>query len=168
MPVDFFDNPAKETTDEERFGLCDDVAPENCPKNPAYIDCIDREKWTADVSNPQRKTATFYPIDNCIEILRPNGEMDNRCDGLLEYDRNLIFVELKDRAGGKWVGEGLTQLAVTIGNFNANHNVADFSSIRAQLCNKQRPMAVVSCKASVEKFRDDTGYIVAVDRNIVI
>ncbi|MDE7459458.1 MAG: hypothetical protein K2M85_00055 [Paramuribaculum sp.] len=168
MPIDFFDNPHKQTTSVGRFGLCDDVAPEDCPKTPAYIKESDEDNWTAEVVNPQQKTPTFYPIDNCIEILRPNGEMDNRCDGLLEYNGKLIFVELKDRAGGKWVGEGLKQLAVTIENFKKHHNIAEYTSIRAQLCNKQRPLAVVSCKTIVEKFKDDTGCIVSVDRNIII
>ena len=93
MQVDFFSNPNKTSSNKSKFGLCDDVASENCPKNPAYIDEYDNDKWTAIITNTDQKIAIFYPIDNCIEIRRPNGEMDNRCDGLLKYDGNLIFVE---------------------------------------------------------------------------
>lgn len=168
MQVDFFNNPNKETTNKPLFGLCDDVAPVNCPKTPAYIDVSDDDKWTAVVTNINRKAATFYPIDNCIEILRPDGKMDNRCDGLLEYDNDLIFVELKDRASAGWVSDGLNQLKVTIRNFKAYHNVNDYNSIKAQLCNKQRPSAVISCKVNIEKFKDETGHKVSVDRNIII
>lgn len=169
MPVDFFDNPNKETSDKSRFGLCDDVAPMDCPETPAYIDESNEEKWTAVVTNSHLKTATFYPIDNCIEILRPDGNMDKRCDGLLEYDNNLIFVELKDRCSKHgWVAEGLEQLKITINNFRIHHNINAFTSISAQLCNKQRPMAVVSCNTAVNQFKDETGYKVYVDRNITI
>lgn len=169
MQVDFFNNPNKATTRKSRFGLCDDVAPVNCPTTCAYIDESDEEKWTAVVTNTNQKTANFYPIDNCIEIRRPNGDMDNRCDGLLEYENNLIFVELKDRCSRHgWVRDGLNQLKVTIRNFTTYHNIDDFNSIKAQLCNKQHPAAVVSCKEYVEKFKDETGYKVSVDRNITI
>lgn len=168
MPVDFFNNPQKMISAKPRFGLCDDVAPINCPKTPAYIDESSEDKWTAVVSNTHLKTATFYPIDNCIEILRPDGNMDNRCDGLLEYNDNLIFVELKDRCSHGWVADGLEQLKVTINNFRIHHNINTFASISAYLCNKQRPRAVVACNTAVNQFKDETGYKVSVDRNITI
>lgn len=169
MPVDFFNNPQKMISAKPRFGLCDDVALINCPKTPAYIDESSEEKWTAVVSNTHLETATFYPIDNCIEIRRPNGEMDNRCDGLLKYNNNLIFVELKDRCSThKWIADGLKQLKITINNFKAHHNANAFASISAQLCNKQRPRAVVACNIAVNQFKDETGYKVSVDRNITI
>lgn len=168
MPVDFFTNPNKETTRKPLFGVCDDIAPEDCPHTPAYIDDSDNEKWTAVVTNSDLKAVTFYPIDNCIEIRRPDGNMDNRCDGMLEYDRTLIFVELKDRDCQGWVRDGLNQLKITIRNFKSYHDDSDYESIKAQLCNKQRPRAVVSCKVATERFKDETGYIVSVDRNIPV
>lgn len=168
MQVDFFNNPNKATTRKSRFGLCDDVAPMNCPCTPAYIDEVDEGKWTAVAINTNLKTVTFYPIDNCIEILRPDGKMDNRCDGLLEYDKKLIFIELKDREHAGWVADGLNQLEVTIRNFKTYHDADDYNSITAQLCNRQRPSAVISCKTVMEKFKTETGYKVFVDRNINI
>lgn len=169
MQVDFFDNPHKAMTDSPRFGLCDDVAAENCPKNPAYLDESSPMKWTAVVTNRERKHATFYPIDNCIKILRPNGEMDNRCDGMLNYDSNLLFVELKDRISTHgWIKDCLNQLKVTIQNFKKYHDTEAYGSIKAQLCNKQRPAAVVACNNEISNFKDETGYIVRVDRNITI
>jgi len=168
MSVDFFNNPDKATTDSLRFGICDDVAPVDCPDNPAYIDESDSGNWTAVVTNPGRKSVTFYPIDNCVEIRRPDGNMDNRCDGMLNFNKNLIFVELKDRSSQGWVGDGLKQLKITLRNFEKYHNVRDFERIYAQLCNKQRPSAVVSCKIDVNRFKDETGYTVIVDRNIEV
>lgn len=168
MAIDFFCEAYASSSNRARFGLCDDVAPVNSPKNPAYIDEEDDSKWTAVVNNVSQKTIWFHPIDNCIEILRSNGDMDSRCDGLLRDNRDLLFVELKDRARAKWIGEGLNQLKITIRNFKRFHNIDDFGSIRAHICNKQRPLAVVSCKVALEQFRHDTGYSVSVDRNITI
>lgn len=121
------------------------------------------------MTNTARKHTTFYPIDNCIEILRPDGKMDNRCDGMLNYDEDLLFVELKDRISTHgWIKEGLNQLKVTIQNFKKYHDTAAYDHIKAQLCNKQRPAAVVSCNNEISKFKNETGYIVRVDRNITI
>lgn len=167
--IDFFDNPHKVTTYKSKFGICDDVAAKNCPRNPAYIDDSNPDKWTAEVTNEENKKVSFYPIDNCIEILRSDGKPDNRCDGMLHYNNCLLFIELKDRAfTRKWVQEGLLQLEVTYKHFANNHDITKYSRISAQLCNKQRPQAVISCKSAIEEFKDKTGVIVKVDRNIYI
>lgn len=167
MPVNFFDNPHMMTTSSHRFGLCDDVAPINCPRNPAYIDETDEDKWTAVVCNSEHRFTSFYPIDNCIEIRREDGQLDRRCDGLLKYDNDLIFVELKDRASGSWVAAGFEQLKTTIENFNQNHDSKAFR-IRAQLCNKQKPFTVYSCHTAIERFKEETGYTVTVNRTITL
>lgn len=169
MPIDFFNNQYKVTTRSTKFGICDDIPEFGTPKTPEYIDETDPNKWTAEVTNQNKKLAAFYPIDNCIEILRHDGSMDNRCDGMLSYENNILFIELKDRMSTRgWVQEGLNQLKVTIFNFKNNHDIAQYKSISAQLCNKQRPQAVVSCKSAITKFKDETGFTVTVNRNIFI
>lgn len=168
MPIDFFDNPSIMSTDSINFGLCDDVSPIDVPRNPAYIDTENPDKWTANVNNTTGNTAVFYPIDNCIEILRENGEMDNRCDGMLLADNNLLFVELKDRNSGHWISDGVLQLKVTINNFKLSHDIFKYKNVKAYICNKQRPSMVVSCKIDCQKFKDETGYELRVDRNIKI
>lgn len=162
MQVDFFNNPHSQATNATDFGLCDD---QNL--TPAYIDITDQNKWIAHVVNHYSKTATFYPIDNCIATLRPDGNMDNRCDGLLKYDSNLIFVELKDRDSQGWVGDGLTQLKTSIGHFKkAHHDILVASTIKAHLCNKQRPRAVIASNVARARFKDETGYIAEINRVI--
>ena len=52
-------------------------------------------------------------IDNCIDILRNNGDMDNRCDAMLSYESNLLFIELKNKRDS-WKAEGLEQVEATI------------------------------------------------------
>ena len=168
MSLSFFENPYKQTSSAKRFGPCDDIAATDCPKTPAYIDEENDEEWTAEVLNKQQKVVDFYPIDNCIEIRRSNGEIDNRCDGMLLSNERLMFVELKDRNSHNWIAKGREQLEVTISNFKQVHNIGDFKCITAHLCNKQRPRAVVACPNELQKFYDNTGYRLYVDRNINI
>ena len=148
MPVNFFNNTHAQTSNANNFGICDDQ-----DFSPAYIDVTNTEKWVADVRNTPRKTVTFYPIDNCIDTLRPDGSQDNRCDGMLHYDNKFIFVELKDRNTHGWVAHGLLQLKSSIKHFKASHpELLSRSTINAQLCNKQRPSAVTSCKKNIQNW----------------
>lgn len=164
MPVDFFDTQYAQTTNAASFGICDDQN-----STPAYIDEYQTDKWVAHVKNANNKGVTFHPIDNSIATLRPDGNMDNRCDGLLRYDSNLIFVELKDRDSQGWVSHGLLQLRSSINHFkNAHPDILGTSTIKAQLCNRQRPRAVVACNIDRERFKDETGYTVEINRVIIV
>ncbi len=93
MPINFFDLHCKFTSTKRKFGLCDESA-------SAYIDEEARnknDKWIAEIRNPNEIQVDFYAIDNCIEIKKANGDMESRCDGMLYYNKTLIFVELKNR-----------------------------------------------------------------------
>lgn len=39
--------------------------------------------------------------------------MDSRCDGMIDYDENIIFIELKNQITGESPKEGLNQLENT-------------------------------------------------------
>lgn len=164
MAVNFLDPQYKQSSISRIFGICDDQN-----KTPAYIDESDPSNWVADVVNETLKMVSFYPIDYCVDTLREDGKMDNRCDGLLTYENILIFVELKDRNKHRWVQEGLLQLETSIKYFRSAHKELSAQSIiRAQICNKQRPRAVISCNVEREKFKERVGCIVTVDRTINI
>jgi len=93
MSVNFYETNCRSTTNKRLFGLCD-----NEDNSPAFIDFVNKSQWNALVINsapPQE--IIFVAIDNCIEIRRKNGEMDNRCDCLLTYPENIIFIELKNK-----------------------------------------------------------------------
>ena len=185
MPVDFFTAPCtrvngncqlpnvvcKSTIQTSTFGLCDDPP----PSSPAYIDTTNPTKWIAHVNNPNLKQVTFKAIDNCVEILRPDGSQESRCDGLLIIGSNLIFVELKDRAPGGWLGKGISQLTITITKFKQEHDISQFTISKAYVCNKQRPLAVTSINQQMQQFKNDTaillnntGIDLIADRNISI
>lgn len=165
MQVDFFCNPYKQTTSVARFGICDDTSDVHIAR-PAYINVeqSEAEEWIAEVRNGEEKKVDFYPIDNCLNLLREDGTRDNCCDCMLAYDSSLMFVELKDRYDSKYLAKGIKQLKSTLEHFKANHNTDDFQ-ITARVCNR-RPCCVVSCKQQMEQFRNSTGIRLDVDRVI--
>jgi len=154
MPIIFFDPNCKTESKINRFGLCDDPPPNT---NPAYIDENNSSKWIAIVNNPNQRTAEFYAIDNCVPILRPNGEMESRCDGLLLYLNNLIFIELKSREGGQWLKKGREQLTTTVNIFKSQNNINNYSRVEAYVCNSRRPLAHHGQMENIQRFKDDTG-----------
>lgn len=163
MPIDFFPERCKTASNDLEFGLCDDT-----PNSPAYIDESDRSKWIGIVKNPGEKKAEFYAIDNCVEIKRPNGEDESRCDGVLKESTNLIFVELKERGSSGWFKKGREQLTITIDIFKNNHEITNFSSIRAFVCNKLKPSSNSGRAANIQQFFDETGFILKDKQEITI
>lgn len=104
MSVKFLNTDCQSTTNEVKFGLYDAE-----DKTPVKIDLTDEEIWNAIVLNNDSKNVLVTAIDNCIDIFRQNGEMDNRCDCMLTYDTTLLFVELKNKRDS-WQSEGLAQI----------------------------------------------------------
>jgi hypothetical protein len=107
MNVNFFKKECQTTTNAKRFGLFDAE-----DQTPALIKFNDEESWNATVINEGAIELIFTAIDNCIEILRDNGEMDNRCDAMLTSDNTLLLIELKNKRNS-WQQEGLFQIEST-------------------------------------------------------
>lgn len=179
MPIDFFTAPCgrqdgnckkpgiicKSTTAISEFGLCDDPPPSNFP---AYIDTENQAKWIAVVKNPDLKEVTFKAIDNCVPLIRADGQSESRCDGMLEVENTLKFIELKDRGTSHWLSKGRKQLTVTIQIFRANHEISKYKKVEAYVCNKQRPLAVTGNNTEVQQFKNDTGLLLKASRSISI
>lgn len=155
MPIDYFSDCKTESIKKE-FGLCDDQPP---AQNPAYIDQEHSHKWIGIVKNPLEKNICFNAIDNCIDIRRSDNTMDSRCDGVLSFQKNLIFVELKERKGGQWLKEGREQLTATIKRFKQECNITQFKSVKGYVCNNLRPLAHAGQAINIQQFKDDTGFI---------
>ena len=167
MSINFFDANCQSQTNQPKFGLCDDP---NKDKDPAYIDTVDCSKWIAIVENNQEIEVIFTAIDNCIEILRSNGERENRCDGMLTYNNHIIFVELKTRKSknSKWVGKGEEQLKNTISVFIANHDLEIYKSKKAYIANNKKPTFQSSQITRMDKFKDETGFRLIIQNTIEI
>lgn len=92
--IDFFVPRCQtENIREKNFGICDDE--DEKAKTPAYVSTNPADKWVAVVHNQTEKPINFTVVDNCIEIRRANGDMDNRCDAILTNDEHIVFIELK-------------------------------------------------------------------------
>ena len=172
--IDFFDEGNKQSTKKELFGLCDD---DN--KQPAYID-IDisnkEAKWIGIVINADKKEVLFYPVDNCIKLIRPGGLMAQRCEGILRSDSNtLIFTELKDRKvlPAVWLKEAESQIIETLTFFLSNYKSNNYK-IKAWISNKQ--LTNPNYYQQISDFKELTkqlfgnrlGYTLYIDRRIKI
>lgn len=167
MSIDFFKRVCKFTSNKNEFGLCDDPSPS---ANPAYIDEVDASKWIGEVKNLEEKQFDFYAIDHCIDLLKPNGKMDSRCDGLLHHDNSLIFVELKQRKikGSEWIKDGRKQLKITIDHFKTNHDIKSFEKVVAYVCNRYKPKVNMGHSVQLQMFKDETGFILRAQKSIII
>ena len=155
MPINYFLN-CKTESKKKKFGLCDDQPPIS---NPAYIDETNPLKWIGIVNNSLEKDICFNAIDNCIDIRRPDNSMESRCDGVLSYQKNLVFVELKEREGGQWLKKGREQLTATINRFKQECDITQYTSLKGYVCNNLRPQAHFGQTANIQQFKDDTGFI---------
>ena len=145
MKVNFFEDSCKEDTDAEKFGVCD-------PKGalPAFITTDGAKKWIAIVMNPTKKNIRFYAIDHCL-VMTENGRQIKRCDAMLYYDQNLVFVELKEMIKSR-VSSAIKQIESTIRLFSKNHNLNSFSKKRAFVANRRQPAFKYSQRENMQKF----------------
>ncbi|NES99492.1 MAG: hypothetical protein F6K62_09530 [Sphaerospermopsis sp. SIO1G2] len=167
MVINFFAEQCQSQTNQIKFGICDDPSPS---KHPAYIDKENSHKWIAIVENNQGIAVVFTAIDNCIEILRPDGKMSSRCDCMLTYDSKIIFVELKERnyKNSEWIEDGDRQLRKTIEVFKHNYDLTDYKSKKAYIANRKKPHFQYSHKERMQKFRNDTGVRLSIENIIRI
>lgn len=164
MAIDFFEEKCQtENIKDEIFGICDD----STDKEPAYIDRVNKNKWIATVENRTDKPINFTAVDNCIEVFRPNGSMENRCDALLTNVDYIVFVELKNQKSD-WIGHAVEdQLQTTIDNFKANHDISKYRYKRAFACNKKHPNFQVSYKSRMSQFYQKNGVRLCLENKIV-
>lgn len=151
MRIDFLNAECQTVTNGQRFGICDDD--DKTVKTPAYINTDDESKWIATVVNTASKEVIFTAIDNCIEIFRENGEMDNRCDVMLTCDENFILVELKNKASD-WKSSGIDQIEATLIRLIENHEAYyySFKKRKAYVANKRHPSFQVLENATMRRF----------------
>lgn len=165
--TDFFKSTCQTKTNAALFGICDD---NNHPEAPAYLNDTDSKTWTAEVRNDKKIEVTFTAIDKCIPVLRENGDMESRIDGLLTYNNNnsnqLIFIELKIVSKDRWISPGIQQLENTIELFSAQNDLSSYKKRRAFLANKKHPKFKFSHKETMQAFKNKTGVRLIISANI--
>ena len=165
MKIDFALAKCQDNTERKLFGLCDDKKEQR-----AYLDETDGAKWIAVVVNEYEYSVTFTAIDHCIETKREDGKMDSRCDGFLNFNTTVIFIELKERSGhgNAWVIEGEKQLRTSINYFKRSNEDENFTIKRAYISNKEHPKFKESQSARMDKFFNETGYILRIENRIIL
>jgi hypothetical protein len=151
MKVDFLKAACQTMTNQPRFGICDDE--DTNVKTPAYINTADESRWIALVLNPQSKNLVLTAIDNCIEVLRENGDMDSRCDVMLTSDDSLCLIELKNKVSD-WKASGIEQIEATLMRLIENHETYYFSfkKRKAYVANKRHPNFQILDNALMKRF----------------
>lgn len=162
MAVDFNKAACIENTSANVFGICDDPPPAT---SPAYLAFANSDDWIAWVENDLNKEVTFTAIDHCIDNLPANAE---RCDGMLRYDNTLVFVELKDRDSGRWLGKARDQLESIIDIYKNEVGLNGFNRFYAYVSNKQRPYFYAANASLAEEFEVNTGFVLQVVQVIKI
>ena len=151
MKVDFFKASCQTITQTTTFGICDDD--DKNIKTPAYINTDDESQWIAVVINKAAKEITFTAIDNCIDMIREDGNMEKRCDGMLTCEDSLILVELKDKAA-HWQSTGIEQIESTLIRLIENNETFYYSFKRrkAYVANKRHPQFQVVENSVMRRF----------------
>ena len=164
--INFFLKEHITSSSRRRFGVCDPPASEQ----KAYIAEGEGENWIAVVDNYYEIEVKFVPVDHCIELLKPDGTMDNRCDGCLFYEKTIIFVELKDRniKGANWIKDAEKQLRHTIKRFEDEGESNAFTVKKAYIANSAKPRFRSGQTVRMENFFAETNYILRIENTIEI
>lgn len=165
--IDFFPTEHIASSSKRKFGICDRPAP---AAEKAYIAEKQGQDLIAAVDNYYQIKVNFVPVDHCIELRRPSGVMDNRCDGCLFYEDTIIFVELKQRKGkgSQWVKEAEQQLRSTITHFERQDEARNFHTKKACIANSEKPFFRIGQAERMERFYIDTNYILKIESRIKI
>lgn len=157
MAIDFFQVGCQSQTAETVFGIYD--AP------PATLSFENSEDWHVWVDNPNAKEVMHTAIDDCLGIPDAEGE---RCESMITYEDVLVFIELKDRRGGRWAGKARNQLINTIALFKRDAGIAPYTRYYGHIANKQRPHFKAGGMRFSQEFEDETGFILRVSDVIKI
>jgi len=133
MSLNFFKAECQTRTNAMRFGLFD---PEN--QMPAKIIFDNEEDWNATVINDKSIIIYFTAIDNCVEVLRDDGEKDRSCDVMMVYNNILLLVEIKHKRK-EWQLDGLSQIESTIKKmiFDNSEFYYSFTKRQARVVNRK-------------------------------
>jgi hypothetical protein len=157
MAIDFFAAKCKAATAEKIFGIYD-VPPAELRFDNAHV-------WHLWVDNPGGVEITLRAVDHCLDIPRAEGE---RCEAMITYNNVLVFIELKDRDGGRWAGKSRDQLINTITLFKRDADITPFKRLYGHIANKQRPNFKAGNKTFYQEFEDKTGFILRVSEILKI
>ncbi|MCA1745689.1 MAG: hypothetical protein LC643_08325 [Bacteroidales bacterium] len=78
--------------------------------------CVDlRRAGTYNLDDEERRPEQFLSDSN------PHGDVIKRCEGFLQFDDSIVFVEVKNRPRGRWLKDAREKFEETILSFNEHH-----------------------------------------------
>ena len=157
MALNFFEEKCKTITFEKVFGIID------IP--PSTLVFENAEDWNVWIDNSEGKEITHRAIDVCMNIPRVEGE---RCESMITHDDVIMFIELKDRDGGRWAGKARDQLKNTIILFKRDASINLYNRLYGHIANKQRPNFKAGGSSFNQKFEDETGFVLRINDVIKI
>lgn len=150
------------------FGINDSIQ-EADHNGMAYTTTAEEVKWNATVKNEDKMTVTFEPLDHNLDVKDEDGNQYSLCDGMLFTSDNKIlsFIELKVQRK-EWLTKNVSQLASTIGLFNANHYYKQWKKRTAYAANSRHPEFMYSHRTMMQDFRNRTHFSLRIVATIEI
>ncbi len=100
--------------------------------------CIDIYRTGTYDLDDENRVETQFSSDNINSIGRG---LIKRCEGFLQYDNKIVFLEIKDipRARGGWVADARKKFEETILSFREHHPALAYQIVKPILCNPSFP-----------------------------
>jgi hypothetical protein len=139
----------------DHFGISDANAKERLPAGLVNQDTPN----DFDIFNTNHKSVTYKAIDYCVDIFRTgNYDLKNdnrdhaffssdsipgtgkqlirRCEGLLIFDNNILFFEIKTGLNGSWLKDAREQFEETILSFREHNRNLNLHYVTPVISNK--------------------------------
>ncbi len=136
------------------FGITDE---DGGASAPARVDTIDSTIWDLEVKNNSGVDVVFKAVDWCVPIYRTGtynldditrtsvqfssnnvgSELIKRCEGFLQYDDKILFIEIKRRTkkASEWIEDARGKFEETILSFKEHHPLLAHKIIKPVLAN---------------------------------
>lgn len=136
-----------------KFGISDVEGGNNLP---AKITSNPNPETDFIVKNSSGVEVFFKAVDWCVQICRtgtynlndderepeqfssddnPNGDLIKRCEGFLQFNDSIVFIEIKDRPRGSWLKDAREKFEETILSFREHHSDVTAKIEKPRLCN---------------------------------
>jgi len=176
-----------QTIPNNTFGISDIDGGNNLP---AKVNNVNPDASTDFiVVNNSNIPVTFKAVDWCVDIYRTGGyslddenrvdsqfssdsaissgdDLIKRCEGFLQYDNSIVFIEIKNRPGGRgWLKDAREKFEETILSFREHHPNLATQIKKPILCNPSFPGShqnktiqkrILKDKIGLEFIRQDT------------
>jgi hypothetical protein len=84
---------------------------------------------TYNLNDDEREPAQFSSDDN------PDGDLIKRCEGFLQFNNTIVFIEIKNRPRGSWLKDAREKFEETILSFREHHPDVTAKIEKPRLCN---------------------------------